>query len=50
MTTTAKMIKAALIGQVKKMLGSPWDVISERRRFCSAIGPRIKARKIGGTG
>ena len=44
-TTTERTINAALIGRVKNMVGSPWEMISERRRFCSAIGPKISASK-----
>ena len=39
MDEMANMINAALSGRVKKMVASPWAIISERRKFCSAMGP-----------
>lgn len=39
--------KVKLIGRVKKMNGSLFEMMSERRRFCSIIGPRIMPRTNG---
>ncbi len=43
-------MKAALIGLVINIKGSPWEMIRDLRRFCSTIGPRIRARRIGDPG
>ena len=43
-------MKEALIGLVKKIVGSPSEMTKDLRRFCSTIGPRIMERRIGDPG
>ena len=44
------MIKMRLIGFVKKIEASPWEIIKDILRCSSRAGPKIMARSMGKTG
>ena len=44
------MIKTRLMGFVKKMEASPWEIINDILRCSSNAGPKIMARSMGKTG
>ena len=48
--TTASTRKNTEIGLMKKMLKLPFDIIRERLKLLSNMGPRIRARTTGAIG
>ena len=44
------MIKMRLMGFVKKIEASPWEIINDILRCSSNAGPKIMARSMGKTG
>src|SRR5207245_9668449 len=41
---TERASMARLIGRVRKIVASPWQITKDRRRFCSSTGPSTRPK------